>query len=49
MNTGMRVVCSLKSACGLGSDKISNSDELQDLSPEEMVDVFNAIYYEYMS
>ena len=37
------VVCSLKSACGLGSDKISNTDELQDLSPEEMVDVFNAI------
>lgn len=37
------VICSLKSACGLGSDKISCSDELSSLSPGEMVDVFNAI------
>lgn len=37
------IISTLKSACGLGSSKISSVDEIQDLTSEETIDVFNAI------
>lgn len=37
------IVFTLKSACGLGSDKIASVDEVQNLSAEETIEVFNAI------
>lgn len=37
------VISTLKSACGLGCDKISGVDEIQNITAEETIDVFNAI------
>lgn len=37
------VICTLRSACGLGNENIDNVEQVQDLSAKEMVDVYGMV------